>query len=138
MDFLSKILAILFSVFTALGIMPKNIPAAVTLRELEKEEILITQGDYDFSYNEGRFSVAYKGATMFLDAVSEYKLEGKTVSSAQYDSFNLESEAVSDARGEGTRVTATLTDEELPAMKQTFTFYNNKDYFQEKLRQPDG
>ena len=129
MEILTKILAILFSVFTALGIMPKNIPAAVTLRELEKEEILITQGDYDFSYNEGRFSVAYKGATMFLDAVSEYKLEGKTVSSAQYDSFNLESEAVSDARGEGTRLTATLTDDALPTMKQTFTFYEAEKYF---------
>lgn len=128
MDFITKILALLFSALTALGIMPKTMPKTVTLDSISAPATVSTDS-FDFVYSEGNFSLSLEDTTMFLDAVSEYKLDGKTVSSVQYDSFTIEREAVSDARGEGTRLTATLTDEALPTMKQTFTFYEGEKYF---------
>lgn len=129
MNFTAKFLAFVFSILTALGIMPKTIPFSVVLGEISGQEAVISTDKYTLYYDEGSFSLAMDGRTMFSDAVSEYKKDGKLFSSLDYADVTLETEAVSDARGEGTRVTATLTDKELPAMKQTFTFYNNTDYF---------
>ena len=128
MDFLSKILAILFTALTFLGIMPSSVPKTVTLESISTPVTASTER-FDFSYADGKFSLALDGKTIFLDAVSEYKLENKTVSSASYDSAALECETVSDIRGEGTVVTATLTDSTLPTMKQIFTFYDSERYF---------
>ena len=128
MDFLSKILAILFTALTFLGIMPSSVPKTVTLESISTPVTASTE-HFDFSYADGKFSLALDGKTIFLDAVSEYKLENKTVSSASYDSAALECESVSDIRGEGTVVTATLTDSTLPTMKQIFTFYDSERYF---------
>ena len=129
MDALSKILAFLFSVITALGVIPKGIPAAVTLPDISEDKITLSTECYDFSYGGGRFSLAFKDKTMFSDAVSEYKLSDKTVSSVQYDAVTLEKTSISDARGKGTKITATLTDAEYPTMKQHFTFYEGTRYF---------
>ena len=129
MDALSKILAFLFSIITALGVIPDGIPAAVTLSDISEDRIILSTECYDFSYSGGRFALAFKGSTMFSDAVSEYKLGDKTVSSTQYDAVTLEKNAISDARGNGTIITATLTDKEYPTMKQHFTFYNGTEYF---------
>lgn len=128
MDFITKILALLFSALTALGIMPKTMPKTVTLDSLSAPATVSTEC-FDFVYADGKFSLSLEGTAMFLDAVSEYKLDGKTVSSLQYDAFTVESEAVSDTRGEGTRLTATLTADTLPTMKQIFTFYEGEKYF---------
>ena len=129
MDALSKILAFLFSLITALGVIPKGIPAAVTLPKTGSENVIVSTNCYDFSYDSGKFSLSYGGNTMFSDAVSEVKLSGKTVSSAQYDNVTIETQAVSDTRGNGTAITATLTSAELPTMKQHFTFYESTKYF---------
>jgi hypothetical protein len=129
MDALSKILALLFSLITMLGIIPKNIPARVILPELKKEEILMTVDSYDFKYEDGKFSLAFGGNTMFADAVSEVKLDGSVISSADYTGVILVQEKISDLRGEGVRITATLTDDDKPTMKQNFTFYEGAKYF---------
>ena len=129
MDALSKILAFLFSLITALGVIPKGIPTAVTLPKIGSKDVIVSTDCYDFSYDSGKFSLSYNGNTMFSDAVSEVKLSGKTVSSAQYDNVTLETQAVSDTRGSGTAITATLTSAELPTMKQHFTFYKNTRHF---------
>ena len=129
MDALSKILAFLFSLITALGVIPKGIPAAVTLPKIGSEDVIVSTYCYDFSYDSGKFSLSFNGNTMFSDAVSEVKLSGKTVSSAQYDNVTIETQAVSDTRGSGTAITATLTSAELPTMKQHFTFYDSTKYF---------
>lgn len=129
MDFIGKFLAIIFSVLTALGIMPKTIPSSVVLEEISCEEIVVSTDKYALYYESGRFSLAFGGNTVFADAVSEYKYEDRIVSSLDYDKFILTMEKVSDVRGEGTILTATLTDEALPSMNQNFTFYENTDYF---------
>ena len=129
MDALSKILAFLFSLITALGVIPKGIPTAVTLPKIESEDVIVSTDCYDFSYDSGKFSLNFNGNTMFSDAVSEVKLSGKTVSSAQYENITIETQAVSDTRGSGTSITATLTSTELPTMKQHFTFYESAKYF---------
>lgn len=129
MDALSKILAFIFSIITALGVIPKGIPASVSLPKIESDDVIVSTSCYDFSYDKGRFSLMLDGETMFLDAVSEYKLEDKTISSINYQDFSLETKAVTDVRGSGTTVIATLTGAELPTMKQHFTFYEDTKYF---------
>lgn len=129
MDFISKFLAVVFSVLTALGIMPKNLPMPVILDNISAEEAVMSTEKYSLYYDKGSFSLAMGGSTMLADAVSEYKLGENTASSVDYDSFSAFSEEVSDERGEGTRFTVTLKSEDLPEMKQNFIFYENKDYF---------
>lgn len=129
MDFFSKILAFLFSVITALGVIPNTVPRLVVLPDISSEEIKAKTELYDFSYNEGRFSLAFRGNTMLADAAGEYSIDGKIVSSADYDRFDVVSEDITDARGEAVKITATLTDSTLPEMKQNFIFYKNESYF---------
>lgn len=129
MDALSKILALLFSLITMLGIIPKGIPVGVTLPKISEEDIVLSADNYDFSYDKGKFSLAFKGNTMFTDAVSEAKIDGKTVSSSDYTAFDVQKEQISDIRGEGVKITATLTDTYKPTMKQHFTFYEGTKYF---------
>lgn len=129
MDIITKILAWLFSVITAIGVIPQTIPTRVCLSKIDKEDIMITTDCFDFKYDEGKFSLALDGVTMFADAVSEYKIGEDKVSSASYEKFSTETEQVNDARGKGTKFTATLTADNLPTMKQHFTFYNSAKYF---------
>ena len=129
MDFLGRILAFIFSLITALGFIPNTVPKLVVLEDIRAEETVASTEEYALSYKGGRFSVAFRGNTMFADAVSEYKLGGETVSSSAYDIFALKTEKITDNRGTGTRVTAVLTDESLPSMKQCFTLYENTSYF---------
>ena len=129
MDIMSKVLAVIFSIITALGTIPKTVPKNVVLDDLKTEDTVVTMDNYALSYKDGRFSVSFKGNTLFSDAVSEVKLDGKTVSSVNYNSVVLETEEVCDNRGEGVKVIATLTAENLPSMKQNFTFYKNTSYF---------
>ncbi len=42
MDFISKFLAVVFSVLTALGIMPKNLPMPVILDNISAEEAVMS------------------------------------------------------------------------------------------------
>lgn len=84
---------------------------------------------FDFSYKEGRFSVALDGVTMFADASAEYKLGERMISSAEHSEYSLNKESVSDERGNGIRITATLKNNGLPSMEQHFTFYDNEKYF---------
>ena len=51
------------------------------------------------------------------------------MSSLDYSASSIQKEAVSDERGTGTKLTATLTGENLPVLKQIFTFYDNVKYF---------
>ncbi|MBO7320023.1 MAG: hypothetical protein J6V06_08420, partial [Clostridia bacterium] len=129
MDALSKILALLFSLITMLGVMPKSIPSVVTLPEMKEEEIILNIGDYSFSYDKGSFALAYEETTMFSSAVSEAKIGGSVISSAAYADVALMQEKISDIRGEGVIITATLTDSNKPTMKQHFTFYETTSYF---------
>lgn len=129
MNIITKILALLFSIITALGVIPKAIPTQVTLDKIKEEDIMITTEYFDFKYDEGKFSLSLDKATMFADATSEYKLDSRTVSSIDYDNFSIETEQVNDTRGNGTKVVATLTADKLPTMKQYFTFYDSTKYF---------
>lgn len=129
MNIIGKFLAIVFSIITSLGIMPKTLPYSVVLEPINEEKIVVSTEKYALSYENGSFSLAMNGNTMLADAVSEYKLNGETYCSADYDSFTLTKEKVKDVRGSGTRFVALLTDESLPTMKQSFTFYDNTEYF---------
>ena len=129
MDALSKILAFLFSIITALGVIPRGIPAAVTLPKIEGDDVIVSTSCYDLSYDKGRFSLMFDGETMFSDAVSEYKIGDETVSSVNYQTFSVGTQAVTDERGSGKNVTVTLASDTLPTMKQHFTFYDENKYF---------
>ena len=129
MDALSKILAFLFSIITALGVIPRGIPAAVTLPKIEGDDVIVSTSCYDLSYDKGRFSLMFDGETMFSDAVSEYKIGDETVSSVNYQTFSVDTQAVTDERGSGKNVTVTLASDTLPTMKQHFTFYDENKYF---------
>ena len=129
MDILTKMLALLFSLITALGVMPKTIPVRVTLPEIEESDAMISTDCFSFSYDKGSFSLAFDGNTIFADAVSEYKLGDRIVSSLDYGSCTTETQTISDIRGEGKSLTAVLEDENLPTIKQNFTFYNETNYF---------
>lgn len=129
MSILSKVLAVLFSIITAIGIIPRSIPTRVELPIINEEDIMITNECFDFKYDKGTFSLAFDGVTMFVDAISEYKLNDKMISSIDYEIFTVETEQVNDTRGTGTKAVATLTGNNLPTMKQHFTFYNGEKYF---------
>ena len=129
MDILTKMLALLFSLITALGVMPKTIPVRVTLPEIEESDAMISTDCFSFSYDKGSFSLAFDGNTIFADAVSEYKLGDRIVSSLDYGSCTTETQTISDIRGEGKSLTAVLEDENFPTLKQNFTFYNETNYF---------
>ena len=129
MDILTKILAWLFSVITAIGVIPKTVPTRVALEKIDNEDIMISTEYYDFKYDNGKFSIALNSVTMFTDATSEYKLNEDIVSSVDYDSFTIETAQISDTRGTATKATATLTSDSLPTMKQHFTFYSDTKYF---------
>ncbi len=129
MNIVTKILAWIFSIMTAIGIIPQTIPARVYLPKMIKEDIMMTTDCFDFKYDEGKFSLAFDGITMFADAVSEYKLADATVSSTDYADFDVSVAQISDVRGAGRKITATLTSENCPTMKQHFTFYDSTKYF---------
>lgn len=129
MKFLSKILSLLFTFCTLLGIIPNSIPKKVVLEELRGQDMLLSNEHFGFDYENGRFSLVFNGVTVFCDAVSEYKLSDKTVSSDEYESFSTETAPVNDARGAGTEITATLRSDTFPTMKQHFTFYDKENYF---------
>ena len=57
MDFLSKILAILFTALTFLGIMPSSVPKTVTLESISTPVTASTE-HFDFSNADGKFSLA--------------------------------------------------------------------------------
>ena len=129
MNIIGKFLAILFSIITAFGVLPRSLPSSVVLDKINEDKIAVSTGKYALSYEKGSFSLEMNGSTMFADAVSEYKLDGEIFSSTDYDGVTLSKENVSDVRGKGTRLIATLTDGSLPTMKQSFTFYNDTEYF---------
>lgn len=126
---LEKFLALLFSVITTIGIFPHSIPTDVVLPEINTDEIIISTECFDFAYGNGKFSLALNGVTMFANAESEYKLGEEKISSTDYANYSLKTEAVSDIRGSGTKLSATLTSDNLPTMKQLFTFYDSEKYF---------
>ncbi len=126
---ITKILAWFFSIITVIGSITNVVPSKVELRKLEKENIVSSTELFDFEYTNGKFSVSFNGVTMFADAVSEYKLGDRTISSVDYNNFTVETQSISDTRGVGEKVTATATADNLPVMKQHFTFYNNQKYF---------
>lgn len=90
---------------------------------------MFSNGRFAFSYESGKYSVALNGVTMFADAAAEYKLSGRTVSSTEYSEYTLAEENISDERGNGVKITATLKSSGLPEMQQFFTFYENTNYF---------
>jgi len=79
MDFIGKFLAVVFSILTALGVMPKNLPKPIVLDNISGEEAVVSTEKYALYYAKGSFSLAMGGNTMFADGVSEYKLEGESL-----------------------------------------------------------
>ncbi len=96
---------------------------------LNKLDGAVPCGNFDFQYNDGKFSIAYDGVTMFSNAHSEYKIGDKSYFSYDYDSFNIAETSVNDSRGTGIEYVTTLSKTGLPTMKQYFTFYNDTKYF---------
>lgn len=90
---------------------------------------MFSNNRFDFSYKDGKFSVALDGTTMFAHASAEYRLEEHIISSTEYSEYSLTKENVSDKRGNGVKITATLKSDGLPPMEQHFTFYDNEKYF---------
>lgn len=127
---ISFFLSLIFAVSASTGIsFSLTLPAKVSLEEISQEDTMYTNGHVSFAYEKGAFSLAMNGVTMFTDAVTEYKQEKTVISSLSYDEYVIENETVSDARGDGTKITVTLKKESFPELKQIFTFYNNTDYF---------
>ncbi len=125
--FINKILACLFSVLSAVNILPYSMLPQVKLEGLS--ETTLSTENFDFKYDKGRFCIAFDGVTMFCDAYSEAKTEKYTVFSYEYDSFELSETAVSDERGNGKEIEVLLTKDGLISMKQHFTFYDSTEYF---------
>lgn len=129
MKLLSKLMSVFFSFLTLLGITPSSIPKNVVLKEIREQDMKFSNEHFGLDYENGRFSLVFNGITVFCDAISEYKLSDKTVSSNEYESFLTETTLINDARGSGTEITATLRSDTLPTMKQHFTFYDKECYF---------
>ena len=128
MEFVRKIIAWIFSVFVLLGISPKTVPSIIELETINPEKAIISDENFTLAYSNGSFSLAFDGVTVFSDATSEFKTADSLISSQEYDSFRIETEEISDTRGNGKKVTVTLTDELLPTAKQVFTFYDGESY----------
>lgn len=129
-----KIIALMLSIMVALGLNPTGFTAEVTLPDLDSESIVYTDSELSFAYDSGKYSVALKGVTMFSDAVSLFRdAAGKTLSSADYENTDISVQGISDERGNGKTVTATLTASDKPTMKQHFTFYEGESYLLTQL-----
>lgn len=68
--FIAILLSCLFTVSTYFGVTPYNIPAKVTLEKIEEEETVLKNEHFNFTYENGKYSLALDGVTMFADATS--------------------------------------------------------------------
>ncbi len=129
MQISAKILSLIMSAVTFFYSLPQIFTLNVNLSELSESEVVISTDFFDFAYKNGEFSVAFNSFTMLEGAVSEYKLENKTVSSVDYEKCEFAVTDISDSRGEGKKLTAILKSQNLPDMYQNFAFYKNTRYF---------
>ena len=138
MNILTKAVCIMLSLFYTIS-TPVNLtyPKRVELHKLE--ETVYSDDNFALSVKDGKFSVSYDGVTMFEDAVSKAKIENKTISSADYDSYDVSSQKITDNRGSGTLVKAECKKPGLPTMEISFCFYDKEEYFliSEKLISTD-
>ncbi len=125
---ISFFLSVYFSMITAIGILPLSLPFEVELSELE-ENIIYEDETFALGFSSGRFSLGMNGKTIFKDAVTEYHLQDRIVSSADYTSFDIASDAVNDNRGSGKTFSIVSSSEALPDLVQHFTFYEGASYF---------
>lgn len=108
------------------GFLVYTMPRNVELDQISSEGTVVT-GKYTFLFDKenGCFSVAKNGTTIFENAVSAYKADDKIVKSSDYSSFEIEEEAING----GKRISVNMLSEELNHAVQIFNFYDEKDYF---------
>lgn len=102
---------------------PKNVE--LTVDEAQNEQYAF--GDFSLAINKqsGTFSVKQNGKVFLADAVSEYKLDNKIVSSADYTDFRVQTS--------GEALSLQMKRNGLPTVVQTFTFPSGKPYFLTEL-----
>lgn len=142
MNFFTKAICVMLSFFYTvsayLGLSTGlAYPKKVELSKID--EAVFENENFALSFKSGKFSVAFDGVTMFEDAVSQAKLDGKIISSENYDSFDMSAYELSDKRGNGTLIKAKLEKVGLPAMEISFSFYEGENFFliDEKLISKD-
>lgn len=138
MAVINKIMAWIFSVIISLGLNPRTLPAEVKLPAIEGDSIVFSDSSFTFAYDKGRYSLALDGITMFSDASSEYRADdGTSISSTDYENVAVSLQQLSDVRGNGKKITATLTSPDKVTMKQHFSFYEGERYFLTSLELVD-
>lgn len=102
------------------------VPRNVELNPLEGEGAVMA-GNYTILFNSknGTFSAAKGDTTIFENAVSAYKIDGKIIKSSDYSNIEVVDEEID----KGRKITVNMTAGNLDDLVQTFYLYDDKEYF---------
>ena len=125
-----KVLSFLSALFFV--VLSFLIPGRVSLLALSGSS---EAGQFSFAFDEenGTFGVAKNGVTLFTDAFCSFDLEGKTVRSKDYGSFDVSRREESDV----VTFTVRMSESGLPDAVQTFSFNKNDDFFTTRVSLSD-
>ena len=132
MSFFTKIICAILSAFYVVSsyiCLPTDLVYPKKVRLDEISFAVFDDGSFALGFENGKFSIAKDGVTMFGNAVSKAKLGDSMVSSQDYSDFEITCKSISDSRGSGSAVTAEMTADGLPTMITEFTFYTFQKYF---------
>ena len=128
---INALLSVLFTIFAAM------LPGRVYLPPLEEGQT-VASGRYAIAFDtdQGTFSAAKDGVTLFADAFCEYARDGKTITSKAYASFDIATQEDAD----GTEITVHMRGEGLWDLTQTFRLFADRDWFATRvtLESADG
>ncbi|MBP5197652.1 MAG: hypothetical protein J6033_01225, partial [Lachnospiraceae bacterium] len=101
---------------------------------LDKIEVfpaqVISMGGPQLIYDmeNGVYSITQHGKTVIEDAFAKVLMDGEEYTSGDYTERTATKEQISDAFGNGFKLTVVNTADDLALMKQEFCIYENKDY----------
>ena len=109
-----------------LAFLAALLPGRIYLPPLEEGNVIGT-GAYGFAFDaeNGAFSVAKDGVTLFADAFCEYGREGKIVTSRDYTDFDVSQTETETGR----EITVRMRGDGLWDLTQTFGFSADRDWF---------
>lgn len=126
---LFTILSIMLALFIISGgfFLLYSVHRNIALPELKEEQNMYSAGNYTLYFNtdNGTFSIAKSGTTIFKDAFSKYIRNGAEITSKEYTKFDIQSVNTED----GYEVKVFMQQDNLWDMQQSFEFTNGSDYF---------
>ncbi|MDR0865018.1 MAG: alpha-galactosidase [Candidatus Symbiothrix sp.] len=102
--------------------------AITTFASCNKSDVEV--GQWKISYNQEKkgIDILKDSRLVFTGLSATYRLNDKEISSSDYPNRTFQTVGITDAFGQSTIFTVTYTSNELPALKQNFYIYPDKEY----------